>query len=117
MSSPAYERAGRPVGHPFALRMRVWVAGVLRAEDWVDDSNVDAAASRQALAARENDGADVLVELFDPDLSGPDAFLRFGTTTEGMRNPEPVGMGFDPQAQQAIEEEYIERLRAGRRYT
>lgn len=73
-----------------ALRFRVWVAGQLRLEEWLDErinpaASAEAAQRHAALAMAS--GHPWLVEIYDPDADEANAYVRFGTDTAGMVEP------------------------------
>lgn len=73
------------------LRFRVFVAGVLEVEDWVDaehagrETAVGLAFQHAAVALTS--GKPWLVEVFDPDAPPDEAFIRFGSDAAGMVEP------------------------------
>lgn len=77
------------------LRFRVYVAGQLAVETWIDC--LDADRSEQAEAAAELHAAVTnaaaaggklwMTEIYDPDAPLDQAYLRFGTDRSGMTWP------------------------------
>lgn len=79
------------------LRFRVWIAGRLVEQVWIDATNPDAASHSEAVQARhaalvaEAERCDQpwLIEIYDPSKPEHEAFLRIGTDTAGMVDPIP----------------------------
>ena len=82
------------------LRFRIWTAGHLVAEQWLDvlviaergSDGLGLAHARIAMEASKA-GQPWLVEIYDPEMPEDQAYLRFGTDTAGMTQPRPVGEG------------------------
>jgi hypothetical protein len=80
------------------LRFRLWVAGVLEAEQWIDvdavgmEGQVDAVRDAHAAlaAAADERGALWLAEVYNPEEPEHNAYFRFGTDPEGMIDPLPL---------------------------
>lgn len=80
------------------MRFRLWVAGKLVDEAWVDCSNPDAEHHvdnvrdrHQALADRAARADEPwLVEVYDPAKPEGWAYLRFGDDEAGMVDPRPL---------------------------
>jgi hypothetical protein len=80
------------------LRFRVYVAGEIVAEDWVDaskpsaqeDVNAALAAHQDLVDDAEADGLLWLVEIHDPEREGDDAYIRFGTDKRRMTEPVQI---------------------------
>lgn len=80
------------------MRFRVWVAAQLVDETWVDSSNPDAdrlmanvlARHAQIVEAASRTDQLWLVEAYDPEQPGLEAFWRYGTDRDGMIDPREV---------------------------
>lgn len=77
------------------LRFRLYVAGELVDEQWVDETEPGALAMAEKVARAQHDetrrrGKAWMVEVFNPDAALERAYLRFGTDTRGMLDPRPV---------------------------
>ena len=104
------EREPAPPGG--GVRVRAYVAGQMRMSRWLTtSSDEDAVATELAgviTYAKDFNLADqMLIEVFDPDLPGIDAFVRFGTTTDGMMRPTDLRK--DEDVAEAVSEELILR--------
>lgn len=79
------------------MRFRLWIAGQLVDETWVDASNPDAERIIHALRQRHIDLANEataedrpwLAEYYDPAKPEHEAYVRFGDDAEGMVDPSP----------------------------
>jgi hypothetical protein len=94
------------------LRFRVWVAGVLADEHWLDADNtapaeVDAASDRQAaiVAGANRDGTPWLVEIYDPAAG---AYTRWGTDAAGMVCPVEITGDLEETLVDAVTALYLE---------
>lgn len=74
------------------LRVRLYIGGELCFEEWVDASGIDKAAQRHAAQQLKHPGKEWNVEVFDPTEPENEAYLRFGSSTEGMVQPVPVNL-------------------------
>jgi ribosomal protein L37E len=75
------------------LRMRLYVAGKVVDEQWVDSPELveQIGARHQAIAEdAERAGQVWMVEVWDPDAPENAAYLRFGTDQAGMVEPSQV---------------------------
>ena len=80
------------------IRFRVWIAGLLADEVWVDVSNPDADEHmekvrdrhQQVVEAARRGGLEWMVEIYDPARPEAEAYLRFGDDKEGMVDPTPM---------------------------
>jgi hypothetical protein len=98
-----HHRPGPPDGldPKDALRLRFWMGGELRDEVWLDTSDPRAAelaefcSTYHAAQAELADAAGVawLVEVYNPELPEENAYVRFGTDTDGMVAPIAI-IGF-----------------------
>ena len=77
------------------LRFRIWVAGRLADEAWLDTTHPDAQAQTEAIQLRQAGIAEAahearqpwLAEVYDPAKPDDAAYIRWGTDTEGMHEP------------------------------
>jgi len=77
------------------LRFRMWIAGEMVDETWVDASNPDYRSHTQAIGQRHRDAAEFatardlpwLVEWWDPETDG---YGRIGTDGDGMVEPREM---------------------------
>ncbi len=77
------------------LRFRVWVAGILKHEVWINVDDADAEQQMEAgkaahvaiVKAAEEAGNPWLVEVYDPALPVERAHSRWGTDPDGMVDP------------------------------
>lgn len=80
------------------LRFRIFVAGQLAVETWLDCSALNAQHQintirglHAAIVSRAEAAGDKwLAEVWDPDLPGDEAYTRFGTDRAGMTLPVEI---------------------------
>lgn len=80
------------------MRFRVWIAGRLADEAWVDTSRPDAQEHIDTtrdhhwslVEQADRDGQVWLVEIYDPDKPEEEAYMRMGTDADGMVDPRAV---------------------------
>lgn len=82
------------------LRFRVWIAGQLAAEQWIDaltaePDEITAMSERHAALAADadRDARPWLVEVYDPDKLAGQEYVRWGTDKAAMTDPAPVTPG------------------------
>ena len=83
------------------LRFRLYLAGQLTDETWIDVGATDADATADATSARHRAAADAaesegftwMIEVFDPAAPPGTGYLRIGTDTCGMIAPVPLSGG------------------------
>lgn len=98
-----HHRPGPPDGldPAVALRLRFWIGGELRDEVWINQSDLraqelfDFCSTFHLAQAELADAAGVpwLIEAYNPALPEANAYLRYGTDTDGMVSPIAI-IGF-----------------------
>jgi hypothetical protein len=89
------------------LRFRVYVAGIIKSETWVNtaETTPDAAMPIQeehvkSVVAAEAAGQKWLIEVHDPDAGEENGYIRFGTDNSAMCDPIPLNEA--PRSMQAV---------------
>jgi hypothetical protein len=80
------------------LRLRLFIGGTMADEHWIDAADPkagDLAAATSDLHAAAVEAASAagdvwMIEVYDPDAAPDSAYLRIGTDTEGMTDPQPL---------------------------
>ena len=76
------------------MRFRLLLDGKVHLEEWLDDEReIEAAPVRHAMEAMKYPDKDWLVEVFDPEAPEAEAYVRFGSSPEGMIAP----LRFNPE--------------------
>jgi hypothetical protein len=81
------------------LRFRFFTAGKLTYNDWLDCSKPDADEQAEVIHETHNQLAELaneqnlpwMVEIYDPAMGSDDAYMRMGTDTDMMVDPQEVG--------------------------
>jgi hypothetical protein len=87
------------------LRIRLFLAGTMVLEEWIDDPALALAAGQRHMELAVDADQPWLLEIFDPDAPTDTAYIRFGSDPAGMVDPMPLEPPIDLERALGLNEE------------